>query len=52
MMEVIYKTFPVIILTANQPGQELERGKENRQMVLSKTALLGIRLRWLLGSLA
>lgn len=49
-MEVLYKTFPIIMLTAKQPGQELEHGKENRQMVLSKTALPGVRLRGPLGS--
>ena len=44
-MEVIYKTFRVIILTTKQAGQELEHRKENRQTVLSKRALPGVRLR-------
>jgi len=48
-MEVMYKTFSVIILTAKQPSQELEHGKENRQAVLSKTALAAVRLEGHLG---
>lgn len=38
-MEVIYTTFPVIILTAKQSGQELEHGKENMQDSLEQESI-------------